>query len=163
LITVRKTVISLLFNLLLFNSRREKSRVVLDLFNVTRDTNNTGNDEAQKFYIQSLQDHLVLLNEQINDACKKIIALGDSIEEKEKEKDKNEEKKALKQSKKRRLQELIPTYQNSEVNRATRETLCVKNNTIELLDSEKEGGSENSDDDDDNDVFEGGLKPSTQK
>jgi hypothetical protein len=166
LITVRKTVISLLFNLLLFNSRREKSRVVLDLYNVTRETTGESN-EAQKFYIQSLQDHLVLLNKQIKDACNKILTLEISIEEKEKEKDKNEEEKALMKSRKRKLQDLIPSFENSkatsEVNRATRETLCVKNNTIELLDSEKEGCESSDDDDEDDEIFDGGLKPASKK
>lgn len=130
------------------NSRREKSRVVLDLYNITK----SGDTEAQRFYIQTLQEHLVLLDEQIKDICKKIITLGDSIEEKEKEKDRNEERKALIKSNKRKLKEVIPSFETSErveVNRVTRETLCVKNNTVELLDSGDEAIDNSSDDDDD--------------
>ncbi len=117
-------------------------------------TSNTGDvtTEAKKFYIKSLQDHLVLLDQQMKDASKKTIDLGDSIEAKEKEKDRNEERKALMKSKKRKLKQLIPSFENSNersVNRVTRETLCVKNNTIELLDSGKEDSDfSNSSDDD---------------
>jgi hypothetical protein len=91
-----QTVITNHFLYSIFNSRREKSRVIYDLYKTT----NLGDTEAQKFYIQSLQDHLILLNQQIKDACSKIEVLGDLIVEKEKEKDKVERNKVLEKSKK---------------------------------------------------------------
>jgi intein/homing endonuclease len=69
---------------------------------------NSGDSEAKKFYLQSLQEHLVLLDKQIKDASAKIINLGDTIEEKEK--DKIERNNIVEKSRKRKLKQLIPSF-----------------------------------------------------
>jgi hypothetical protein len=64
------------------------------------------------------------------------------------------------------LKELIPTFvtggniEITEVTHATKETLCVKNKTIELLDV----GNDNSNslDDDDDDVMNDNIEPASK-
>jgi hypothetical protein len=51
-----------------------------------------------------------LLDKQIKDASSKIINLGDTIEEKEKEKDKIERNNLVEKSRKRKLKQLIPSF-----------------------------------------------------
>jgi hypothetical protein len=63
------------------------------------------------------------------------------------------------------LKELIPSFATSnsiEINQvayATKETLCVKNNTIELLES---GNENTTSSDDDDDVIDGNIKPASK-
>ncbi len=144
-------------------SRREKSKVVYDLW---QSANSGDLNDAKKFYIKSLQDHLVLLDKQDNDATAKIMDLGDTIEEKEKEKDKIERNKLVQKSRKRKLKQLIPSFASSdnvEVTRATKQTLCVKSNTVELLDSGTESKECLEDDDDDDDeLLMYNLKPASK-
>jgi hypothetical protein len=147
------------------NSQREKSRVVYDLWK----TANSGDSEAKKFYIQSLQEHLVLLDKQIKDASTKIINLSDKIEEKEKDKDKIERNKIVEKSKKRKLKQLIPSFasdgnakKNNQVTCVTKETLCVKNNTVKLLSSGNDSSDNDDDDDDDDELLKYNLKPSSK-
>jgi hypothetical protein len=49
---------------------------------------------------------------------------------------------------------------NDQVARATRESISVKNNTVELLSSENDGSD--NDDDDDDDLLKYNLKPSSK-
>ncbi len=111
-----------------------------------------------------------MLNKQEDDACSKTIQLGDEIEEKEKEKDRIERNKSISKSKKRKLQEIIPSFasrgnvNNAEVTRAKKQTLFVGNNTIELLDSGNDSGDncESEDDDDDDELLNYNSKPASK-
>jgi hypothetical protein len=66
---------------------------VLDLYKTAND--NQDLCENKKLYIESLNDHLRLLNFQIKDTYKTIESLSDTIEKKEVEKEKAAEEQAL--------------------------------------------------------------------
>jgi hypothetical protein len=108
-------------------------------------------DDNKKLYIESLNDHLRLLEFQIRDTLKTIESLGDSIEKKEVEKEKAAEEQALSRSKKRKLKNAIPSFaciediEVSKVSRATSQTLVVKDAVVDLRESKEEDSDGNDD------------------
>jgi hypothetical protein len=120
---------------------------VLDLYNTANDKQDLC--ENKKLYIESLNDHLCLLNFQIKDIYKTIESLSDSIEKKEVEKEKTAEEKALSCSKKRKLKNAIPSFAFSEeieiskVTTATTETLVVEDVLVNVQHSKEKNSDDN--------------------